>query len=371
MVLSYPLMSVTKAIAARIGSATGRGIAQNLREHYSPWLLRAAVLVLLVANTVNIGADLGAMGDALKLLIGGPLLVYTDAFARGCVLLEVFVRYKRYAALLKWLALSLLAYVAVLFVVHIDPGEALAGTFVPSFSFKAGYAQAVVAVLGTTISPYLFFWQASQEVEEVRRRRLVPLNGAPASVKRELQRIKTDTWTGMGYSNLIALFIILATAATLHANGITHIDTSAEAAEALRPVAGEFAFELFAAGIIGTGLLAVPVLAGSAAYAVCESFGWVSGLDLKLGNATAFYGVIAVSTAIGLALNFIGVNPIKALYWTAILNGVLAAPLMALMLMIASNRDIMGDLAIPSSTRAGGWIATLVMGAASVAFLVS
>ena len=370
MLFSYPLMAVTQAISARIGCVTGRGIGQNLRRHYSRWLLRVVVLVLLVANVANLGADLGAMGAALQLLIPGPSLLYTAGFAVLCVALEVWLSYARYAAILKWLTLSLFAYVAVVFAVHVPWSEALFATFVPAIVLDADHATALVAVLGTTISPYLFFWQASQEVEEQLRRTHKPLYVAPAEAGPELERIRIDTWVGMGYSNIISLFIIFATAATLHASGIISIQTSSEAAEALRPIAGVFTFAVFALGIIGTGLLAVPVLAGSAAYAVCEAFDWTEGLDRRLHDARAFYAVIALSTFIGLALNFVGIDPIKALYWSAVLNGVLAAPLMATMLLIASNPVIMGELTLPWTMKAAGWLATAVMLVASVAFLL-
>ena len=369
MLFSYPLMAVTQAIAARIGCVTGRGIAQNLRRHYPRWLLRIVVLLLLVANVANLGADLGAMGSAVQLLIGGPALVYTIVLAGFCVLLEVFMSYARYASVLKWLTLSLFSYVAVVIAVDVPWGEALKSIFVPSISFDSTHAMAVVAVLGTTISPYLFFWQAGQEVEEQVRRATLPLYVMPGKAGAELERMSIDTWVGMGISNLISLFIIIATAATLHAHGQTDIQTSAQAAEALRPIAGPFTFVLFAAGIIGTGLLAIPVLAGSAAYAVCETFNWVEGLDHKLKDARAFYGVIAVATLVGLALNFVGIDPIKALYWSAVLNGILAAPMMAAMLLIATNRKIMADFVLPWQMIAGGWVAVLVMAVASVAFI--
>ncbi|MHB8885314.1 MAG: NRAMP family divalent metal transporter [Methylovirgula sp.] len=370
MLFSYPLMAVIQAISARIGCVTGRGIAQNLRRHYPHWILRVVVALLLIANIANLGADLGAMGAALQLLIGGPTLLYPIVFAGFCVLLEVFLSYARYAAILKWLTLSLFAYVAVVFAVHVPWGEALRDTVLPRMAFDSDHAMALVAILGTTISPYLFFWQASQEVEEKIRNRAKPLYIAPANMDGELKRIRTDTWVGMGFSNLIAWFIILATAVTLHTHGITQIASAAQAAEALRPIAGDFAFVVFACGIIGTGLLAVPVLAGSAAYAVCESFNWVEGLDRKLRDAQAFYAVIAFATLIGALLNFLHIDPIKALYWSAVLNGLLAAPVMATMLLIVANPRIMGKLVAPRSMLIVGWFATLVMLAASIGFLV-
>jgi len=370
MLFSYPLMAVTQAISARIGCVTGSGIAQNLRFHYPRGVLRSVVVLLLIANIANLGADLGAMGAAVALLLPGPARAYTVGFALLCVLLEVFLSYRRYAEILKFLTMSLLAYVAVVFTVHVPWAAALRGTFIPAMVFDGPHATALVAVLGTTISPYLFFWQAAQEVEEQLRRTVKPLYTTAATAGPELARMTTDTWVGMGYSNLMSLFIIIATAATLHASGITDINTSAEAAEALRPIAGEFTFALFACGIIGTGLLAVPILAGSGAYAVCECFDWTAGLDHKLRDARAFYGVIAVSTLVGLALNFVGIDPIKALYWSAVLNGVLAAPLMVTMLLIASNPKVMGSLTLPTPLKIIGWVAASVMAVASVLFLV-
>jgi NRAMP (natural resistance-associated macrophage protein)-like metal ion transporter len=368
MLFSFPLMAVIQSIAARIGCVSGHGIAYNLRRHYSPWLLRAVVLLLLVANIINLGADLGAMGAALGLLIGGPVQLYAVVFAVVCVLLETYMSYARYAAVLKWATLCLFAYVAVVFAAHVPWGTALTGTFVPQLIFDKPHAMAMVAVLGTTISPYLFFWQAGQEVEELRRRHVKALCTTPREAGPELSRIRTDTIVGMGISNLIALCIIFATAATLNANGVTDIQTSAQAAEALRPVAGVFTFALFAAGIMATGMLAVPVLAGSAAYGVSEVFGWTEGLDHRPKEAKAFYATIAVATLGGVALNFTPIDPVKALYWSAVVNGVLAAPVMAVMMVIAMNRRIMGRLTLPRPMLVVGWLATIIMALASIAF---
>ncbi len=281
--------------------------------------------------------------------------------------------YARYASVLKWLTLSLFSYVAVVIAVDVPWGEALKSIFVPSISFDSTHAMAVVAVLGTTISPYLFFWQAGQEIEEQVRRATLPLYIMPGKAGAELERMSIDTWVGMGISNLISLFIIIATAATLHAHGQTDIQTSAQAAEALRPIAGPFTFVLFAAGIIGNAGDYGPFrcVAGSAAYAVCgvrRSIGSRASIS-KLKDARAFYGVIAVATLVGLALNFVGIDPIKALYWSAVLNGVLAAPMMAAMLLIATNRKIMADFVLPWQMIAGGWVAALVMAVASIAFI--
>ncbi len=368
MLFSFPLMAVIQEVAARIGCVTGRGIAQNLRRHYSPWLLRAVVLLLLVANVINLGADIGAMGAALGLLIGGPEHLYAVLFAVVCILLETFMSYARYAAVLKWATLSLFAYVAVVFAAHVPWGSALYGALVPQLVFDAPHAMALVAVLGTTISPYLFFWQAGQEVEELHRRHVKALCVAPRDAGPELARIRTDTAVGMGISNLIALFIIFATAATLHASGVTEIQTSSQAAEALRPIAGVFTFALFAAGIIATGMLAVPVLAGSAAYGVSEVFGWTEGLERRPREGKSFYATIAVATLGGVALNFTSLDPVKALYWSAVVNGVLAAPLMAVMMVIAMNPRIMGRLTLPRPMLVVGWLATSVMALATVGF---
>jgi NRAMP (natural resistance-associated macrophage protein)-like metal ion transporter len=370
MFFGFPLLASIQAISAEIGSVTGFGIAQNLRRHYPRWLLRAVVLLLLVANIINLGADLGAMGAALALLIGGPVMVYAGVFAIICVLLEIFMSYTSYARILKWTTLSLLSYVAVVFVAGVPWREAIYGTLVPHFVIDKPHAMALVAILGTTISPYLFFWQAGQEVEEQHRRHVKPLCIAPRKAGPELRRIRLDTLVGMGFSHITALFIVIATAATLHAHGITDVKSSAQAAQALRPIAGNFAFALFAIGIIGTGMLAVPILAGSAAYAVSESFGWVEGLNRKPREAKAFYATIAVATIAGLTLNYVGIDPIKALYWAAVVNGVLAAPLMVVMMLIASNRKVMGRLAISRGLAVGGWIATGVMAAVTLVFFI-
>ena len=371
MFFGFPLLASIQAICARIGATTGKGIAQNLRQHYPLWLLRAVVMLLLIANVINLGADLGAMGAVLALVIPGPVLGYTIAFGVVSVLLEVFLSYTRYARILKWATLSLFAYVGVVFVADVPVWEALKGTLVPSFTFDRDHAMALVAIFGTTISPYLFFWQAGQEVEEQHRRHTKPLHISHRRAGAELKRIRTDTLVGMGFSHLVALFIIVATAATLHASGVRDITSAADAAEALRPIAGDFAFALFAVGIIGTGLLAVPILAGSAAYAVSETFGWVEGLDRKPREAKAFYGAIAVATAGGVALNFIGIDPMDALYWAAVINGLLAPPLMVVTMLIARNRKIMGNLAISGSLEFGGWLATAVMFGVAGIFLLS
>ena len=370
MLFSLPFMVVIQEISGRIGAVTGRGIADNLRRHYSPWLVRSVVVLLLVANVINLGADLGAMGSALALLLGGNARLYTVIFGAVCVLAEIFLSYGLYAGFLKWLTLSLFAYVAVVLTVQVPWREAVFATLVPHLSFGAGQAMAVVAVLGTTISPYLFFWQAALEVEDLKKRQARPLCLTPGSAGPQLARIRADTIVGMGVSNIVAICIIYATAATLHATGVTDIQTSSQAAEALRPVAGAFTFAVFAAGILGTGLLAVPVLAGSAAYAVSEAFRWREGLDLRLMQAKWFYATIAIATMAGVGLNFTRLDPVKALYWSAVVNGVLAAPVMAAVMLVAANGRIMGRLALPRPMRIGGWLATAIMAAASIGFFV-
>ncbi|WP_419815771.1 NRAMP family divalent metal transporter [Glacieibacterium sp.] len=367
MLFSWPLMCAIQEISARIGRVTGRGIAGNLKRHYPRPVLYTLISLLIVANTINIGADLGAMAAALKLVVGGPHLLWVAGFALLSLTLETFVRYSRYVSVLKWLTLSLFAYVGVALTVHIPWGEVALRLVVPHITLTAGYLTVVVAILGTTISPYLFFWQAEEEVEEVKERKgAVPLNRAPEQAPTEFRRIRWDTYIGMGFSNLVALFIILTTAATLHAQGITDIETSAQAAEALRPIAGPYVFLIFALGIIGTGLLALPVLASSTAYAVGETLGTHVGLARKVGRAKAFYGVIAGATLVGAAMNFTSLDPVKALFYSAVLNGVVAVPIMAMMLLMASRNDVMGSFTLSRPMKAVGWLTTLVMGVAAI-----
>ena len=371
LLLSLPLMAGIQEICARIGAGTGRGIAQNLKEHYPRPLLRIVVLLLLVANVINLGADLGAMGAALGLLIPGPILPATILFGCVSILLEVLVSYARYAAVLKWATLSLFSYFAVVLLAEVDWPAAIRGTLIPEFSFDADHIMALVAVLGTTISPYLFFWQSAQEVEEQHRRHVKPLMVSPRTAGPELRRIRLDTMVGMTFSNLTAIVIVIATAATLHQAGITQIDSAVEAASALRPLAGDLAFALFALGIISTGLLAVPVLAGSAAYAVAEMFGWREGLDQRPREAKAFYAVIAVATLAGVAMNFLAINPMRALYWAAVINGLLAPPLMIVTMLIARNPKVMGELVISRGLAFWGWLSTAVMTGVALLFLAS
>jgi NRAMP (natural resistance-associated macrophage protein)-like metal ion transporter len=368
---SFPLMVAIQEVAAEIGRVTGAGIARNMRRHYPRPLLVFMVGLLLIANIVNLGADLAAMGAAVGLLIGGPIGLYTLLFGLFCIIVEVALSYERYAAVLKWATLSLFAYVAVVIVAQVPWGEALTSLVVPRIEWTGAYATAVVAILGTTISPYLFFWQAGQEIEEQKRHKVKPLCITPKDAGPELKRIRIDTLTGMAFSSIVSLAIVFATAATLHANGIRDIETSAQAAEALRPIAGNFAFALFALGIIGTGLLAVPVLAGSAAYAVTEMFGMAGSLDAKPTKARLFYGTIAVTTLLGVSLQYVGIDPARALYWAAVVNGVLAAPLMVMMMLIVRNPRAMGRLTLGLRATITGWIATGVMAVATIVFFAT
>lgn len=372
VLFTYPLMVGIQVVSARIGRVSGHGLATNIRRHYPAWLLYGVVGLLLIANTINIAADVSAMGEALKLIIGGPEQLYTVAFGVTSLLLQVFIPYRRYVRILKWLTLALLAYVATVFVVRIPWAEVFARAFTPQLSWKSEYITTVVAVFGTTISPYLFFWQASQEVEDqLADKQAKPLMEAPDQAPANLKRIKIDTYIGMGFSNLVAFFIILTTAVTLNLHGITDIQTSAQAATALRPIAGDFAFMLFSMGIIGTGLLAIPVLGGSSAYAMAGAFKWKNSLELAPMQAKQFYGVIAVSTLVGIAMGFTPIDPIRALYWSAVINGVISVPIMVVMMLLAVRSDVMGQFVISSKLKILGWLATLMMAAAVVAMLLT
>lgn len=362
MVLMYPLMVGIQIVSARIGIVTGKGLAENIRDMFPRWLCLSLVLLLLIANTINIAADIAAMGAALRLVVGGGAHGHAIFFAVTSLILQVLVPYKRYVRVLKWLTLSLLAYVAVVFMVQVPWQEVLIRTVFPRITFSAEYITLLVALFGTTISPYLFFWQASQEVEDIKGDdKRNPLLQAPQNARREMRRIRFDTYIGMGFSNLVAFFIILSTAMTLNVAGITNIQTSAQAAEALRPLAGEVTFLLFSLGIIGTGMLAVPVLAGSAAYAVAECFHWPEGLDQKARAAKRFYGIIALATLGGVVLDFTSIDPVQALIWSAVINGVIAIPMMAVMMIMASKPEIMGAFVIKKKLRILGWSATVLM----------
>jgi NRAMP (natural resistance-associated macrophage protein)-like metal ion transporter len=367
LLLTYPLMCAIQMISAQVGRVTGKGLAGNMRRHYPALLIYPLIALLLIANIINIGADLGAMAAALRLLVDGPQLIFVAAFAVVTILLEVFMRYSRYASVLRWLTISLLAYVATVFAVGVPWLTVAQNLIVPHVKLSGDYLALVVAVFGTTISPYLFFWQAGEEVEDEKEDpKAKPLIMAPVQAPRQLARIQLDTLVGMGISNIIALFIMITTAATLNAHGVTDIQTSAQAAEALRPIAGRFAFTVFALGIVGTGMLALPVLAGSAAYALGETLHWRVGLAQRPWRAPAFYVTIAVATLVGAALNFTPLDPVKALIWSAIINGVAAVPIMAMIMLMASRRAVMGEFALTKRLAVLGWLATAVMGAASV-----
>ena len=371
VVFTYPLMSGIQMVSARLGCLSGRGLAANIKAQYPRSVLFSIVGLLLLANTINIAADIAAMGEALRLLLGGSSHVYSVTFGLLCLILQVFIPYQRYVRYLKWLTLALLAYVAVVFTIHVPWVEVAQRIVWPRLALTRDSVMMIVAVFGTTISPYLFFWQAAQEMEDLRSTREAGETITFAVARRHLRRIKWDTYIGMGFSNLVAFFIILSAAATLNRAGITDIQTSSQAAEALRPLAGDFAFLLFSLGIIGTGMLAVPVLAGSAAYAVVECFDWGSGLDKKLHEAKEFYGIIALATAGGVLLNFTPIDPIKALLWSAVINGVIALPIMVVMMLLGSNERVMGQFVIGRRLRWLGWLATVIMAIAVVAMFVT
>ena len=359
VVVTLPLMAAIQLVSARIGYVTGVGLAANIRQHYPRWLLRACVALLLGANILNIGADLAAMAEALRLLVGGSAHVYAVTFGLLSLVLQVFLPYERYVRWLKWLTLTLFAYVAVVLSVRIDWLAVAQAVVWPKLPSGKEVFITLVAVVGTTISPYLFFWQAAQEVEDKRFR-----PHTADEVQGELRRIRTDTLVGMAFSNGIAFCFMLSTAVTLFTAGVHDIQTSAQAAEALRPVAGDFAYLLFSLGIIGTGMLAVPVLAGSAAYAVADAAGWHGslGLNLRRGEGRGFYGVIVAATLVGVVLCFTPTDPVKELFWSAVINGVVAVPIMAVLMSMATNPKVMGPHVIGRRVRWLGWAATALMG---------
>lgn len=372
ILLSYPLMGAIQEISARIGRVTGRGIAANIRKYYSKWLSFSIVGLMVTANIINIGADIAAMGSSLKLLIGGSSLLYSAIFSLLSIYLQTFIPYSKYVRYLKWLTLSLFAYIITVLIVKVPWRTTLFNTFIPNFSFNPVYLTSLIAVLGTTISPYLFFWQASQEVEEIKTKvEDDPLKKSPEQAPKQIQRIKIDTYIGMAFSNLVSYFIILASAVTLHQHHVTEINTAADAAEALRPLAGEFSFLLFSAGIIGTGLLAIPVLAGSAAYAVGEAFRWKIGLEQKPKRARNFYTVLALAILLGLSIDFMPINPIKALFWSAVINGVTAAPVMVMLMLMSGNKKVMGKFTISKGMKFMGWLSTLVMVLAAIGLFLT
>jgi NRAMP (natural resistance-associated macrophage protein)-like metal ion transporter len=374
LLLTYPLMCAIQLVSGQIGRVTGKGLARNMGEVIPRSAVTGLVVLLFAANTINIGADLAAMGAAAQLLAGGGAHLFTIGFAVVSLLLQIFIPYKRYVRFLKWLTLVLFAYVAVVLVVKLDWGEVARGLVMPDLQVLRSKEAitTIVAVFGTTISPYLFFWQAAQEVEEVDHDDAAePLKSAPEQARPELRRIKLDTFVGMAVSNLIALAIMIATAATLHATGKTEIATAADAAKALEPAAGQFAFLLFTLGIVGTGLLSIPVLAGSAAYAVGETRGWTCGLDAKPWEAIGFYGVIGAATLLGVGLDLMKIDPMQALFWSAVINGVIAVPMMVVMMLVASRRDQMGRFVAGPVLKLFGWLATAVMAVAAAAMFVA
>ncbi|WP_046166764.1 NRAMP family divalent metal transporter [Chromobacterium vaccinii] len=371
MPLAFPLMAAVQSMCANIGRVTGKGLAANIKDAFPPMVLRVVVLLLLIANILNIAADVAAMGEVSELITGLNRHLMTAGFVFGILLQQMFIPYHRYVFFLKWLTLSLLAYTAILFTVHVPWGEVALRTVWPRFNPDANAAAVVVAVFGTTISPYLFFWQASEEVEE-----MLAIKGSIALIRDkraaapELRRIRWDTWSGMRYSDITAYFIMLATAVTLHTAGITHINTASQAANALRPLAGDAAYLLFALGIIGVGLIGVPVLAGSGAYAVSEVMGWKEGLERKVRDAHGFYSIIAVSMLLGLGIQYSPISPMRALFWSAVINGVVAVPLMVVIIIIVSKKSVMGSFTASKPLTILAWIATLVMGAAVVRMLM-
>lgn len=372
MLITWPFMSAIQMISGQIGRVTGKGLAANMRQFYGRKVALPLVLLLLISNIFNLGADISAMGAAAKLIFGGPPRVFAVCFTLISVLLQVFIPYHRYSNVLKWLTFVLFAYVAVVFFVRMPFREVARGTFLPLLSWDKAYLTTFVAILGTTISPYLFFWQSSQEVEEIRAHKSKhALRKRPEEAPRALQWIRRDTLIGMAFSNMIAYFIMLATASTLHSHGVTQIETAEQAAQALRPLAGEFSFLLFSLGIIGTGLLAVPVLAGSGAFAVGEAFQFRASLEAKPAHAKRFYGVLIVSTLLGIVLLYLKLNPIRALYWSAVINGIISAPIMIVIMLMASRPRIMGQFTISRRWRWLGWGATALMAAAVVVFFVT
>ena len=371
MPLTYPMMAAIQSMCAQIGRVTGKGLAANIKTSFPPIVLLVVVLLLLIANILNIAADVAAMGEVAELVTGFDRHLMTAFFVFGTLLLQVFIPYHRYVRFLRWLTLSLLAYAAVLFTVHVPWSEVALRTVWPSFTPNATAAAVVVGVFGTTISPYLFFWQASEEVEDMQARpSAAPLLRNVSAAGTELGRIRWDTWSGMFYSNITAYFIILATAVTLNVAGVTDIETAAQAANALRPLGGDLAYLLFAIGILGVGLIGVPVLAGSAAYALSEAMGWKWGLERKANDARGFYGVIAVSVLAGLLIQYSPIGPMKALFWSAVVNGVVAVPLMVVIILLASRKSVMGAFTASRSIIVLGWIATAVMGVAAVRMFI-
>jgi len=368
VIFTFPLMVGIQLISARIGAFSGHGLATNIGRHFPRWLLVSIVFLLLAANVINIAADLVAMGDAVALIVGGPHHLYALALGLVSLGLQIYVPYDRYVSVLKWLTLSLFAYVGTAFAIKIDWSEVLTRTVIPHIELTHDYLTMIVAIFGTTISPYLFFWQASQEVEEQRRApREDALKRRPEEAAAGVSRMRFDTCLGMGVSNVVAFFIMLTAAVTLSQHGIHDIESSTQAAEALKPAAGPLAFILFSLGIVGSGMLAIPVLAGSAAYAMAGTFNWSNSLDHPPARSVKFYSIIGVATLLGAGLALSSVNTIDALFWSAVINGVAAVPVMILMMLLAVNPKVMGRFTIGLKTKIMGWCATIAMVAAVIA----
>ena len=371
MPVALPMMVALQSMCGQLGRVTGKGLAANIRDAFPAPVVRTVVALLLVANILNIAADVAAMGEVAELVSGVDRHVMTTIFVLGTLALQVFVPYHRYVTVLKWLTLSLLAYALVLFTVHVPWREVALRTIWPHVKLDSDAAAMIVGIFGTTISPYLFFWQASEEVEDMQAKpESRPLTLDPRDAAVELRRIRWDTWSGMFYSDATAYFIILSTGLTLHVAGLTNIETAAQAASALRPLAGNFAYILFALGILGVGLIGVPVLAGSAGYALSEAFGWTSGLERKARDACGFYGIIAVSVLAALALQYSPISPMKALFWSAVINGIVAVPLMIVVILLVSDTRVMGAFIIGLPLRILGWTATAIMGAAAARMFI-
>lgn len=371
-ILTLPLMVVVQHVCAKIGMCSGRGLAGVLRKFYPRWLLYPAVLGVVIANTINAGADISAIAAAVNMFIPAvPIAAMVIPIAVAIVVLQIWGSYKLIVKIFKWLTLSLFAYVIAAFLARPDWSAVAKATFFPQFQFTAEYLTTIVAILGTTISPYLFFWEASEEVEEERAEGRTSIAKRRGATDEELRNEKIDTVVGMLFCNLVFYFVILASGATLHVSGQTNIQSATEAAQALRPLAGDLATVLFAIGLIGAGLLAVPVLTGSAAYAVAETFGWRSGLDEKPRHAKKFYGVIAASTLVGVGIDFLGINPITALFWTAVINGVVAPPLLVVVMLIANNKKVVGDRVNGRATNIIGWLSAIIMFAAAIAMFAT
>ena len=370
-VLTLPLMIVVQHICAKIGMCSGQGLAGVLREYYPRWLLYPTVLGLVIANTINAGADIAAISAAINMFVPVPIWAMVVPIAVAILVLQIWGSYRLIVRVFKWLTLSLFAYVIAAFLAHPNWSEVLRATFLPQIQLNGQYVTTIVAILGTTISPYLFFWEASEEVEEEKsegRRSVAQRKGATNA---EIRKEKIDTITGMIFCNVVFYFVIVSAGATLHATGQTDIQSATEAAQALTPLAGKFATVLFAIGLIGAGLLAVPVLTGSAAYAVAETFGWPSGLDEKPRHAKKFYGVIALSTLVGVGIDFLGINPITALFWTAVINGVVAPPLLVVVMLVANNKQAMGERTNGVFTNIFGWLAAAIMFAAAIGMFIT